>query len=195
MKTMLLMLVAVGSAVLCRAEGGNVQGTPTKLRGGTANAVPRYDTTGSIRPGIITDDTHLVNINGLFSSTRTAIGTVGNGAADGVWASTIIPVSSSFETVISSFGGSMVISTMVLTSLPTISTTTVPGGSVGITDGTFLVISGTSTESRVVFLSSGTLAGTQLKLNAASRTVTRGSKLSLVFDSVLSLWVETGFTQ
>lgn len=109
---------------------------------------------------------------GFDNTPSVALGTSGQNT--GVNVSTIVPVNASFETVISSGGP------VVLTSLPNISTTTLVGGSTLLPDGTWLVITSTSTNG-VTFQSNGALAGSQLFLGAGSRVVALHKTLMLQF--------------
>ncbi len=109
---------------------------------------------------------------GFDNTPSIALGTSGQNT--GVNISTVIPVNGSYETVISSGGP------IVLTSLPTIATTTVVGGSTLIPDGTFLVITSTSTNG-ITLQSNGNLAGTQLFLGATTRVIALHKRLFLQF--------------
>ena len=56
----------------------------------------------------------------------------------------------------------------------------------------YLVVAGTAGHT-ITFTSQGTLAGSALSLGAATRVVNRGGCLSLIYNSTLAEWVETGF--
>lgn len=109
---------------------------------------------------------------GFDNTPSIALGTSGQNT--GVNVSTIVPVNGSFETIISSGGA------IVLTSLPNISTTTVVGGSTLIPDGTWLVLTSTSTNS-ITLQSNGGLAGSQLFLGAATRVIALHKTIVLQF--------------
>lgn len=136
------------------------------------------------------DTTPAVTANAPFVMFKTAIGSA-NTLTGGVYASTTIPVSSSFETVIGTGSATAVI----LTSTPNISTTTVVNGIVGIADGTYLVISCTATAAGagVIFQDEGTLTGSRLQLGAASRTVSTHDTLTLIFSAADSFWKEVAY--
>lgn len=123
--------------------------------------------------------------NGLNVLTKTQVGTL-SGQTTGVTVSTIVPVNSPYETVISSGGP------IVLTSTPNISTTTVVGGAVEIPSGTMLVISSTATAS-VTFQDAGTLTGSQLQLGAATRAVSQYKTLTLIYDATDHFWREIAY--
>ncbi len=121
------------------------------------------------------------------SDTITGLLIFGKVAITGIVASTTIPVNSSFETLMSTAN-----TTVNITATPSIATTTVVGGSTGLTSGTFLILSSTGT-SGVIFTDEGTLTGTRLQLGAATRTVTQYKVLTLIFDAVNSMWIEKSF--
>ncbi len=123
---------------------------------------------------------------GLSVYGKTQVGTA-SGQNTGVNVSTIVPVNSSYETVISSGGP------LVLTSTPNISTTTVVGGSVEIPSGTFLVISSTAATNSVTFQDAGTLTGSQLQLGAATRAVSQYKTLTLIYDATDHFWREIAY--
>lgn len=123
----------------------------------------------------------------LFANPSTPVGT-GETAALGIYNSTNVPVNASFETLLSSGAGTIIIAT------PSISTTTVPYGLVGIPDGTMLVLTSTAAAGGgVTFQDNGTLSGSQLELGAATRTVTLNKILRLRFVSATSKWVEESY--
>ncbi len=122
---------------------------------------------------------------GLFSTPSVMLGTSGQNT--GVNISTTIPVVASYELIISSG------SNITLTSTPTISTTTLVGGTVGIPDGTYLVIGSTATQV-ITLQSNGTLSGSQLKLGAATRAITQYKDITLRFSSADSFWHEVAYS-
>lgn len=131
-----------------------------------------------------TAPTQLIN-NGLDVRAKVQIGTA-SGQTTGVNVSTIVPVNSPYETVISSGGA------IVLTSTPNISTTTVVGGSTEIPSGTMLVISSTATAS-VTFQDAGTLTGSQLQLGSTTRAVSQFKTLTLIYDATDHFWREIAY--
>lgn len=127
------------------------------------------------------------SVLGFDATPSIALGTSGQNT--GVNVSTIIPVNGSFETIISSGGA------IVLTSLPNISTTTVVGGSTLIADGTWLVLTSTSTNS-ITLQSNGGLAGSQLFLGAATRVIALHKTIFLQFYQNLggvAYWEERAY--
>ncbi len=122
---------------------------------------------------------------GLLSFASTQVGTGGSQNL-GINISTTIPVSSSYEVLLSSGAN------ILLTSTPNISTTTVVGGTVGIADGTILVISSTGAAT-ISLQDNGTLSGSQLELGAASRAITAKKTLTLIFNAALSSWLELAY--
>lgn len=111
----------------------------------------------------------------------------GKVAVTGIVTSTIVPVNSSYETVMSTSG-----TTVTMTSTPNISTTTVVGGAVELPSGTYLVLSSTGA-SGVIFQDAGTLTGSQLQLGSATRTVTQYKTLTLIYDATDHFWREISF--
>ncbi len=101
--------------------------------------------------------------------------------------STIVPVNSSYETVVSSGAN------LVLTSTPNISTTTVVGGSTELPSGTYLVLSSTSSTGGVTFQDAGTLTGSQLELGSTTRLVDQYNTLTLIYDATDHKWREISF--
>lgn len=112
-------------------------------------------------------------LSGRLSTARTAL--------SGIQASTTVLATSAFETVLSTGGSVLLLST------PNITVSGVP-------DGTRLVIVSTSTTGPIVFQDEGTLTGSKLELGAASRSVSGNSALSLIFDSVVGKWKETSYS-
>lgn len=112
----------------------------------------------------------------------------GESAALGLFASSTVVVSASFETVISSGGD------ITNTATPSISTTTTPGGSIGIPDGFELtLISTAAAGGGVYFQDNGTLSGSRLRLASATRLVARGKALTLKFSQAMSMWIEKAY--
>lgn len=60
-------------------------------------------------------------------------------------------------------------------------------------DGQQLIIVGTHDTNTVTFQNESALAGTKLKLGAASRALGAGDVLELIWDEVMDRWLETGF--
>lgn len=166
--TTALTIPATGSAT---NSGASTLGTA-----GTANAA---GTGNATNPSSLT-------VAGNLVLTASQVGTA-SGQNTGINISTTIPVNTSYETLISSGGN------ITLTSVPTIATTTVPSGATLIPNGTYLVL--TSTASQTITLQSqGTLAGSGLRLGAATRVITVGNQLTLIFNSSVGQWVEAGFS-
>lgn len=111
----------------------------------------------------------------------------GKVALTGVVSSTSIPVNSSYETIMSTSA-----TTVTITALPSISTSTVPGGSTEIPSGTYLVLSSTGA-SGALFQDNGTLSGSQLELGAATRSVTQYKTLTLIYDATDHKWREISY--
>ena len=116
---------------------------------------------------------------------KTQVGS-GDSSTTGVYITTTVPVSSSYETVISS-GGSI-----TLTSTPNISTMNAQG--LPLASGTFLIITSTATSAdAVVFQDAGTLSGSALQLGAASRSISLYKTLVLIFDAKDGFWRELAY--
>ena len=123
--------------------------------------------------------------SGRVVRTKTQVGTqTGFG---GIFVSSSIPVTSSYQTLLSSGTNDV-----MLTSAPQISTSTTAGGTTILTSGTFLVL--TSTANGVVFCDEGTCAGSKLQLGAAQRTVNQYDILELVYDATDGFWREVSYT-
>jgi hypothetical protein len=75
---------------------------------------------------------------------------------------------------------------VTLTAVPTI---TVPA----LQDGQQLMIVGTDDTNTVTFQNESSLAGSKMKLGAATRALGAGDVLSLVWDEDMDTWLETGF--
>lgn len=118
---------------------------------------------------------------------KTLVGT-GATALLGVYTSTVIPVTTSYEQVISS--GNLIL----MAGTPSIATTTVVSGATPLTDGTILVLTSTSATGGLIFQDEGTLTGSLLELGAATRTVDQFNTLRLIFNATLGKWLEESFT-
>jgi hypothetical protein len=127
-----------------------------------------------------------LNIVGLFVIDPVAVGTAeGGGVGKGIYASTTVAVTSTYQTVISSGGA------VALTSTPSISTTT--SGGLPFAAGTLLIITSTATApNAVVFTDNGTLSNSLLYLGASTRTVSLGRTLTLIFGAD-GFWREQAF--
>ena len=111
----------------------------------------------------------------------------GDGVGQGVVASTTIPVNATYERLIG-------VGNITLTSTPSISTSTVVGGTTLLADGTYLILTSSATVAdQVVFQSSGTLAGSQLGLGAITRAVYLGHVLTLIFNAAQKSWIEISY--
>ncbi len=142
-------------------------GSQTNGTAGTMNAAGTGGTAGSLN-----------TVNGVQVFTKVAI--------TGIVVSTTIPVNSSYESLLSTG------STVILTSVPNISTTTVINGSTLLPSGTYLVLSSTAAGG-VTFQDAGTLTGSQLQLGAATRTVTQYKTLTLIWDATDGFWREISY--
>lgn len=162
----------LGSASLAWSQVYSVTATNTgNETNGTSGAVSSTGLGGTAASQSI--------VNGLQVFTKVAVGT-GSGATFGVWSSTTIPVSSSYEVIIGSGASSS-----LLTSTPNISTTTVVGPAstlTGIPSGTFLILSSTA-PAGAIFQDEGTLTNSKLQLGASTREVKQYKTLVLVFDA------------
>lgn len=104
----------------------------------------------------------------------------------GIYGSTTIPYLGTYEVLLAT-------ASVIMTSVPTISTRTVPGTGALIPNGTYLVL--TSTASTTITLQSqGTLTNSGLRLGAATRVITVGNTLTLIFNSTIGQWVEAAFS-
>ena len=124
--------------------------------------------------------------SGVASFAKTAVGSVGS-AAGGITVSTTIPVTTNYESLISTG------STITLTSLPNVSTATVVGGSTELSDGTFLILTSTAAYGGVLLQDEDTLTGTRLQLGAGTRLVDQYNTLILIYDAVDNFWREAAF--
>lgn len=124
-------------------------------------------------------------VSNILTLSKTAIGSA-TGAGTGIWISTTIPVTSSYETLISSQGN------ITITSLPSISTGPTVGVDLEFPTGTFLILSSTSTDS-VTLQDAGTLSGSQLQLGAATRAISKYKTLMLIYDATDHFWREIAY--
>ncbi len=158
------------------AVSETVSGAQTTGSVGTADAAGKGNAT---LPTALT-------VSGNIDLTPAQIGSA-SGATTGIWVSTTIPVISGYEILLSSG------SNLLMTSVPTISTRTVPGTGALIPNGTMLVL--TSTSSAVITLQSGgTLTNSGLRLGAATRAITIGNQLTLIWNATIGQWVEAAFS-
>ncbi len=160
-----------------------------------AATITGSDTAGTVGVANVSGSTYVVTgavaatqsiVNGLTVLGKAAIGTADT-AAGGVWVSSCIPVLSSYETVISSGAASV-----TLTSTPSISTSTIVGGTNILTSGTYLVLSSTAAAG-VIFQDDGTLSGSKLQLGAATREVKIYKTLVLIYDAADGFWREISY--
>ena len=108
-------------------------------------------------------------------------------STSGIDASTTIPYVGTYELLLATAPA------VVMTSVPTISTRTVPGTGALWPTGTYLVL--TSTGSGTITLQSqGTLTNSGLRLGAATRIITVGNQLTLIFNATIGQWVEAAFS-
>lgn len=115
---------------------------------------------------------------------RVALGLSG---PTGLASTNTIPVNGSFETVISSG------SNLLMAATPTVSTNTLVGGTVGIADGTILVIASSATQV-ITLQSNGLLSGSLLKLGATTRAITQFKRITLQFDATEGMWEEIAYS-
>lgn len=109
-----------------------------------------------------------------------------------------IPVTSSYLTILSTG------TNVPLNGLPTISTATAVGGSTPLADGTYLVIGSTGCPiPSGVFTSSitlqsdnagGGMAGTRLRLGAATRVISCNKSIGLMYDAAATAWKELWYS-
>ena len=145
---------------------------------GTAETVPYRDSRGE-------------SAQGIMVLTPTVIGSHSENNEIGIYTSTIVPFTTSYQLLVASGNANM-----FMTSVPNISTTTSvqAAGAVGteLTNGTYLVLS-TTASAVITFQDDGTLAGSQLKLGSGTRAIGAGDILCLLYDTALHAWKETCF--
>ena len=122
---------------------------------------------------------------------KTQVGTIQN-AAGGLYITSGIPPTSSYIVLLSSSNQSP----FKLTSTPTIATTTVVSGTVGVPDGMKVVLITTSTV-EIVLQDNSILSGTQLSLNTSTTTISSRKSAEFIFNATDSLWhiLEAGASQ
>lgn len=123
---------------------------------------------------------------GLFATPSSIVGN-GGGQNFGVNASSTIPVNSTNEILVSSASAGNI----TLTSTPNISTFTLVGGSTPLPDGTWLVLTSSSTNA-ITFQSNGSLSNSGLFLGAATRAVALHKTLGLKLNCIAQpcVWEE-----
>ena|SRR3990167_439935 len=129
-----------------------------------------------------------LQLKGLFSLPSIQIGTSAQ-TNYGLHGTSVIFAGSSYQTLLSSGNE------IILTSLPHIATTTIVGGVIGIPDGSIMILGSTSALSTVILQSSGTLPGSRLNLHAPTRKIDSTKTLGLIFNSVLSSWIELFYAE
>ena len=131
-----------------------------------------------------------INATGGIDLTPSSFGT-GQTALLGIYVSSVIPVTSSYLVITSSSAGNQ-----KQTAIPSISTVTVVGATFAsspIPDGFVLVVTSSGTPV-ITFQSNGTLSGSALRLGAATRAITAGNTLTLIWVKSLAQWVELAFS-
>lgn len=126
------------------------------------------------------------NVSSLGTMTFGTFEINGSALISGVAATTTILPTDTFN-VLNSTGINVTV-----TSTPSISTATVVGGSTAWADGTRLVLTTTSTVT-VTLQDNGTLSGSRLHLDAASRIVGADKILSLIYIAATNFWYETAY--
>ena len=120
-----------------------------------------------------------VTNSGLVVTSPTQVGTTGNGF--GIFASTTIPVSASYEVLFPNNG-----SALVITATPSIATTTAPG--VPYAPGTQLILDSTSTLP-ISLQTNSSLAGSDVVLvGNSSGVVSSTQTLECIFNGPLGMW-------
>jgi hypothetical protein len=74
-----------------------------------------------------------------------------------------------------------------------ITITATPSITAGLSDGQLLYLRGNHATNTITLQDAGTLAGSSLKLGAATRLINRSNTLLLQWDANQSLWVEVGY--
>jgi hypothetical protein len=101
-----------------------------------------------------------------------------------VGTSTQITPSSTYVLLYPTNGGSI-----LMGSLPTISTATALGGSTSVSDGTFIIVADSATTGTVAFQDNSVLSGTRLNLGGfGTRVVSSTTTLSFVFSAAQNMW-------
>lgn len=130
------------------------------------------------------DSTPAVTANVPFALGKSQVGTATG--AFGVYASSTIPVGSSYILLLSSG------SNLLVTSTPSLSTATSIGGATSIADGTLVVV--TSTDAATITLQDdGTLSGSKLELGASTRAISAKKTLTLIYQATLGKWLEIAY--
>ena len=184
------LLVLVQSPTL-RAITVNPASNVTADSSNTAETIVLRDASGNFSAGAITAATFTptyiggytatgdVRLNTLFKYTKTAIGTLGGLKNQGIYVSSTIAVTSSYQTICSSGGN------ITLTSTPNIAVA-------GLTGGIFLIL--TSTVSSVINLvDEGSLTGSKVQLGAATRAISQYKVLTLIYDATDGYWREVAY--
>lgn len=145
-----------------------------------------YGTSQSVNgTNLVSWDTNgTVIFNGLEVDNLTQNGT-GESSTTGMYRSSAVVVTTSWESVISSGG------IVVITATPSIATMTASG--FPLQDGTKLVLFSTSATGGITFQDNGTLSNSQLELGAATRALTLYKTLTLRWSAALGKWIEIAF--
>ena len=163
---------------------------------GAANVVPTTNNVGTL--GTTSLRWSNVYSNGITAASSVSVGTltvtnntvfsktaIGSAiGAGGIFASTQVLVTSTYQTLQSSGG------VVTLVSIPSIATG--PAAGLEFASGTFLVLSSTATDA-VVFQDEGTLTGSQLQLGAATRSISKYDTLTLIYDATDHFWREIAY--
>lgn len=126
-----------------------------------------------------------VSVLGGIVLTAAQVGTA-QSATTGIYASTTIPYLSSYQQLESS-------ASIVMSATPTIATVTAPGASTTWPTGAYLVLTSTGNNT-ITLQSQGTLSGSGLRLGAATRVITVGNQLTLIWNATIGQWVEAAFS-
>ena len=149
----------------------------------TIGAVGTANATGT---GNATAPTSQTVVGGLILSPST-VGTNPGGASFAIFGSTTIPYISSYETLLASAAA------VIVTAVPSISTRAVSGTGALLPTGSYLVLTSTSANT-ITLQSQGTLSGSGLRLGAATRVITVGNTLTLIWNATVGQWFEQSFT-
>lgn len=134
--------------------------------------------------GVVTQTGNEI-LSGLESYSQSVVGAA-NSPTQGIYISTVIPVTTAYI-ILTSSGGNL-----TMTSTPSITTNTVVGGTVGIPNGTYIVLTTTMTNT-ITLQDQGTLSGSLLALGASTRAISKTKTLSLIFNTALARWLEVAY--
>ena len=153
-------------------------GTATQGTNGTANALGTGNATGP----------SAMNVLGELQLNET-VSPGSGGPTWGLYISSTIPVISGFEVLTSSSSSA---GGILVTSTPSISTRTIAGAGTIFPSGFVLVLTSTVT-TPIVLQDQGTLAGSQLALGAATRSISKTKTLTLIWEATIGRWLELAY--